>query len=51
MAFMGVQLFGWGAVEFLGSAAIRPTHTDALADGDGPLSDGKVTDEEGFSGL
>ena len=47
-AYLGAQSFDWGAV---GAAAIRPTHASALADGDGPLSDGKDTDEEGFSGL
>ena len=51
------SFFYWGAVESLGSVVIQPTHTSALADGDGPLSDGKDpylmgrTNEKGFSGL
>ena len=35
----------------LGAAAIRPTYTNALADGDSFLSDGKDADEEGFSDM
>ena len=50
-AYLGAQLFNWGAVASLGAAAIQPTHASALADGDGPLSDGRDTDEECFSGL
>ena len=46
-----MQFFDWGVVESLGAVAIRPTHARDLADGDGPLSDGKDTLEEGFSGL
>ena len=50
-AYLGVQSFNWGAVESLGAAAILPTYASALADGDASLSDGKDTDEDGFSGL
>ena len=46
-----MQFYDWGAVESLGAVAIRPTHAGNPADGDGPLSEGKDTDEEGFSGL
>ena len=38
-------------MESLGAAAIQPTHASTLADGVGPLSDEKDTDEEGFSGM
>ena len=44
-----MQSFNWGAVEFLGAAAIRPTHASALADNDGPLADddGPLADDDG----
>ena len=35
----------------MGATAIRPTHVSTLAGSDEPISDGKDTDEEGFSGL
>ena len=38
-------------MESLGAAAVQSTLTGTLADCDGSLSDGKDTDEEGFSGL
>ena len=57
-AYLGAQFFFyWGTVESLRSVVIQPTHASALADGDGPLSDGKDpylierTNEKGFSGL
>ena len=50
-AYLRAQSFDWGAVESLGAAAILPTHTSALGNGNGPLSEGKDTDGEGFSGL
>ena len=50
-AYLGVQYLNWGAVKSLGAATIRSTHASVLTDSDGPLSDGKVTDEEGFSSL
>ena len=49
--YLRAQFFNWGAVGSLGAVAIRPTHTSALADSDGSLSDGNITDEEVFSSL
>ena len=51
LVYLEAQPFNWGAVESLGAAAFHQTHASVLADGDGPPSNGKDTDEEGFSGL
>ena len=45
-AYLGVHSFDKGAVDSLG---LQPFNQHALADGGGPLSDGKVTDVDVFS--
>ena len=50
-AYLEVQFFDWAAVESMGAVAIQLIDSSPLAYSEGPLSDGKDTDEEGFSGL